>query len=84
MSDDPVRLRRRQIARWNGYATRLGYALFLVAIVVFFIALATEFTDGKVTVITASMIVGSLLLAPAIVIGYAVKAAERDDRQRGI
>ena len=30
------------------------------------------------------MIVGSVLLAPAIVLGYAVKAAERDDRERGI
>ena len=29
------------------------------------------------------LIVGSLVLAPAIVFGYAVKAAERDDRERG-
>jgi len=25
-----------------------------------------------------------VLLAPAIVLGYAVKAAERDDRERGL
>ncbi|MEY3112082.1 MAG: hypothetical protein RIT23_1213, partial [Actinomycetota bacterium] len=30
------------------------------------------------------LIVGSILLAPAIVLGYAIKAAERDDRERGV
>ena len=34
------------------------------------------------TIIAASMGIGSLILAPAIVFGYAVKAAARDDRQR--
>jgi hypothetical protein len=33
--------------------------------------------------VIGSLIVGSILLAPAIVLGYAVKAAERDDRERG-
>jgi len=30
------------------------------------------------------LVIGSLLLAPSIVLGYAVKAAERDDRERGL
>ena len=34
--------------------------------------------------ITVCLVVGSILLAPAIVLGYAVKAAEREDRERGI
>jgi hypothetical protein len=33
---------------------------------------------------TGGLIVGSILLAPAIVLGYAIKAAERDDRERGV
>jgi hypothetical protein len=28
--------------------------------------------------------VGTILLAPAIVLGYAIKAAERDDVERGL
>jgi hypothetical protein len=28
-------------------------------------------------------VAGSLLLAPAIILGYAVRAAERDDREHG-
>lgn len=83
-SHDPVRARRAAVAKWNRLATRVGYALFLVAVVMFFVALATDFSSGKVTVITTSMIVGSVLLAPAIVVGYAVKAAERDDVARGL
>jgi hypothetical protein len=81
---DPVRARRAAVAKWNSIATRVGYALFLVAIVMFFVALATDFTSGKVTIITTSMIVGSVLLAPAIVVGYAVKAAEKEDVARGL
>ena len=30
-----------------------------------------------------SIVVGSVFLAPAIVLGYAVKAAEKDDRAQG-
>lgn len=81
---DPVRARRAAVARWNAIATRIGYLLFFVAIVMFFLALATSFSSGKVAVITTAMIVGSLILAPAIVVGYAVKAAEKDDVARGL
>lgn len=81
---DPVRARRAAVAKWNRLATRIGYALFVVAVVMFFVALATDFSSSKVRVITTSMIVGSALLAPAIVVGYAVKAAEKDDIARGL
>jgi hypothetical protein len=81
---DPVRARRAMVAKWNTIATKVGYALFAVAIVMFFVALATDFSSGKVTIITTSMIIGSVLLAPAIVVGYAVKAAEKDDVARGL
>ena len=83
-ANDPVRARRAMVAKWNQIATRIGYLLFLVAIVMFFVALTTGFSQGKVTIITTSMIVGSILLAPAIVVGYAVKAAEKDDIARGL
>ena len=81
---DAVRARRAMVAKWNAIATKVGYALFAVAIVMFFVALATDFSSGKVTIITTSMIIGSVLLAPAIVVGYAVKAAEKDDVARGL
>jgi hypothetical protein len=80
---DPVRARRQQIARWTLMANRIGYLFFAFAIVCFVLAFALGFNSAMSTIIIGSIIVGSILLAPAIVLGYAVKAAERDDRERG-
>jgi hypothetical protein len=35
------------------------------------------------TLVIVSFVIGCVLLAPSIILGYAVKAAERDDRERG-
>jgi hypothetical protein len=80
---DPVRARRQQVARWTRLANRLGYLCFGIAIVTFVIGFIVSFNGAVSAIVVASMIVGSALLAPAIVLGYAVKAAERDDRERG-
>jgi hypothetical protein len=81
---DPVLARRRQMARGAELAQRGGYALFGLAVVLFVVGFATGLTGGMVTAILVAMGVGSALLAPAIVVGYAVKAADRDDRERGL
>jgi hypothetical protein len=83
-SPDPVRERRARIAKWTLIANRVGYLLFAVAIALFVMAFAFGFQGPIVTAITVSMVLGSILLAPAIVLGYAVKAAEKDDRARGL
>ena len=83
-ADDPVRARRARIARWSLLANRIGYLLFALAVALFVIGFLVGFTGPVVTVIVASMVVGSLLLAPSIVLGYAVKAAEKEDRARGL
>lgn len=82
-ANDPVRQRRAQIARAASLAQRVGYMLFAIAIVIFFIGFFAGFTSGLVTSIVILMAIGSALLAPAIVAGYAVKAAERDDLENG-
>jgi uncharacterized membrane protein YidH (DUF202 family) len=81
---DPVRARRRQVARWTRLANRLGYLCFGIAIATFVVGFVGSFNNTVSTIVVTSMIVGSVLLAPAIVLGYAVKAAERDDRERGL
>ena len=82
-SHDPVRVRRAQVARLAEIGQRAGYACFGLAIVLFVVAFATDFSGPIVTVIVVALVVGSILLAPAIVAGYAVKAAEREDRELG-
>ena len=85
MSDprDPVLERRALAAKVASLGKRLGYLGFLIAVVVFVIGAATEFTGFIVGVVTGSIVVASILLAPSIVLGYAVKAAEKEDRAQG-
>lgn len=83
MNDDPLLVQRRKIQRLAKTGQRTGYALYGLAIVGFFLALSTGFSSGWVTLIIASLVIGSVFLAPAIVAGYAVKAAEREDRELG-
>ena len=80
---DPVRQRRAQIARLVSIGQRVGYSLFAVAVVAFAVGFAAGFTSTVVVIIEICLLIGSLLLAPAIVFGYAVKAADRDDREHG-
>ena len=82
--DDPVRRRRATVKRLVTIASRTGYALLAAAVVAFFVALATEFNGTMATIVVASLIAASILLAPAIILGYAVKAAEREDRELGL
>lgn len=55
-----------------------------VSMACFVMAFAFGFKGPLVTVVVGTLIAGSILLAPSIVIGYAVKAAEREDREKGI
>ena len=83
-ADDPVRARRQQVARWSLLANRIGYLFLAVAVAVFVIGFAVGFTPPVVTVVVACLVAGSALLLPSIILGYAVKAAEREDRERGL
>jgi hypothetical protein len=77
---DPVIERREKIGRWCEVGKRFGYALYGIAVVLFFIGLATEYTGWLVTTIVVCMAVGAVVLIPAIILGYGVKAADREDR----
>ncbi|HQY15513.1 MAG: hypothetical protein GYA65_10475 [Actinobacteria bacterium] len=81
---DPVRARRQKIAKYTLLANRVGYLFYALAIATFVIGFAVSFNGAVSAIVIGSLIIGSVLLAPAIVLGYAVKAAERDDRERGL
>jgi heme/copper-type cytochrome/quinol oxidase subunit 3 len=82
--DDPIRRRRAQVARWTLLANRIGYLFLAAAIALFFVALAVGFSGVMAGLVVATLVAAFVLLAPSIVLGYAVKAAERDDRERGM
>lgn len=78
-----MRRRRAQVAKWTLLANRVGYLFLAAAMALFVIAFAVGFNATMATLIIASMFVSFALLAPSIVLGYAVKAADRDDAEHG-
>ena len=81
---DPVLAKRARIARLVAIGKRIGYGLYLVAIVGFVFAFVTKPTDALVAIVIGTMVVGSVFLIPAIIFGYAVGAAEREDRKQAV
>jgi hypothetical protein len=82
-STDPVRARREQVARWTLLANRVGYLVLALAMTLFVLAFLFGFTATMATLIVVCLVLSFVLLAPSIVLGYAVKAAEREDVERG-
>ena len=81
-SDDPVLVRRERWRRLASIGQAVGYGLIVIAVVAFGFGLVAGFNTAVTTVVTACLVATTFVLAPAIVIGYAVKAAEREDRAR--
>ena len=79
-----MRRRRRQVARWTLLANRVGYLVLALAMALFVIAFVVGFSSPMASLVIACMLLSFVLLAPSIVLGYAVKAAERDDIERGL
>jgi uncharacterized membrane protein len=84
VSDDPVLARRERIGRLAALGKRVGYTALLIAIIAFFIGVATSFASWAVAVSIAGLAVSCVVLPIPIVLGYGVRAATREDRERGI
>jgi hypothetical protein len=81
--NDPIRARRRRIARLVAIGKRIGYLALLIAVVVFFIGLAAGFPSWTVDVIVIALVVSIVVLPAPIVLGYGIRAAEREERGGG-
>ena len=79
MARDDISFRRARIARWASWCQRLGYSLYCISMVVFVVGFVTGLSRFVVTVTISALVAGSVVLAPAIVVGYAVRAADRAD-----
>ncbi|MEC7924478.1 MAG: hypothetical protein VYB80_04585 [Actinomycetota bacterium] len=77
---DRLASQRRLVSRFVKVGKRIGYSLWLIAIILFFALFATDFDGPLVTVVVVTLIVGSIILLPSIVMSYAVRAAEREER----
>ena len=81
--EDPVVARRRRIGHWVRIGKRIGYSALLVAIVVFFVGLVAGFPAWTVDVIIVALFVAIVVLPAPIVLGYGIRAAEREERGGG-
>ncbi|MDQ1437249.1 MAG: hypothetical protein QOK43_878 [Acidimicrobiaceae bacterium] len=83
VTDDPVLRRRARVAALVAWGMRAGYGFLAVAVIVFVIGAVGRFTPLLTSVVTLAMAGCTLTLAPSIVFAYAVRAAEREDREQG-
>lgn len=77
--DDPIRARRARVARWALIANRVGYLLLGVSVALFVIAVVIGFSPAMSTLVLITLFGSFALLAPSIIIGYGVRAAEREE-----
>lgn len=78
-SDDPILQQRKVIRARATTGQRVGYLAYGLATILFFVGLATSLSGPLVTAIVALLIVGSIVLAIAIQVGYAIRGAERHE-----
>jgi len=77
---DPIRQRRELVARFAAMGRLAGWSLFGLAFVAFIVGMLTGLDGVVVVVVIGCIALGSTLLLPAIIIGFGVTAAEREDR----
>jgi hypothetical protein len=80
---DPVAVRRARISRAVAVAKRVGYLLLLVAVGAFVAAAVTGFADWAVTLTIVALVGACVILPVPIVLGYGLRAAEREERRPG-
>ena len=80
--EDPLMARRARLARLANLGRRVGYLTFALSIGMLVLGLATDFTDGISAVVIGLLVGGSAVLAPAILLHYAVRGAEREETER--
>ncbi len=78
---DPILVKRALISSWAKRATNLGYLLFGVSMVAVVWGVVVDFTPNMSRIATTALISGCIVLAPAILVQYSVKAAVRDERE---
>ena len=75
-----LKQRRSRVAKYVKFGKRTGYSLWLVAIILFFSLFFSDFDGPLVGLLLACLIAGCVILLPSIVLSYAVRAAEREER----
>jgi len=79
---DPIVARRARIRRVVQIAQRLGYAALGLAVVLFAVGASDGFPNWSVVGTVTALVVSICVLPVPIVLGYGLRAAEREDAAR--
>ncbi len=82
MTGDPVLVQRERMRRLAALGSRVGYLALLVAIVAFLVGTLNDLPGWSIGLVIGGLAVATACLVPSIILGYAVKAAAREDRER--
>jgi integral membrane sensor domain MASE1 len=77
--EDPVVAKRAQLLRLANLGKRVGYLALAVACVAFVVGALTDLPSWSMVTVVAGMAIATVALVPAIILGYAVAKAERED-----
>jgi hypothetical protein len=80
VTDDPILARRARIARAAALGKRFGYLALAVAIASFVAGVLTDFARWTVVLSTTGLVLACIILPIPIVLGYGVRAAEREEK----
>ena len=80
---DEVAAKRARIGRAVGLAKRVGYLALVVAMAAFVAAIVTGFAGWAVGLSIAGLVVAIVVLPIPIIMGYGIRAAEREERGGG-
>ncbi|MBT68633.1 MAG: hypothetical protein QF837_03305 [Acidimicrobiales bacterium] len=75
-------IRRKQASLIANTGRKIGYSIFFLALIIFAIGFTVEFNNLVAKTLTVLLIVGSIVLAPSILLHYAVRGAEREEKEQ--
>ena len=78
--EDPILRSRERVRRLANLGKRCGYGCFGGALVTFVLNYYANGSALSISITVALLIIGSLILAPAIIFSYAANAADREDQ----
>ena len=79
---DSLAMRRKQASLIANTGRKIGYSIFFLALTIFTIGFTVEVNNLVAKTLTVLLIVGSIVLAPSILLHYAVRGAEREEKEQ--
>ena len=79
---ESLAMRRERASLIANTGRRIGYSIFFLSLIIFVIGFTVEFNNLVAKTLTVLLIVGSIILAPSILLHYAVRGAEREEKEQ--